>query len=572
MFKIDRLCIYSVDEQCYEYKFESGVNYFQGGNNTGKTVFYKFMDYMFGASNDISNDSWFRGTFFKAEMFFQKDGIEYIAVRSITKEKNFFGYAKDNFLEPVNHDVYRERLASVFSPGEEMLKEMRNFVEEDVTYRTFTLFNFLGETRQGVLNNFFDKCDKINYSTKIGPILNYIFNNNLAKISRLKNEIQVLLSEIAQLEEGKHRYEFVCKKINMKLSQLGVKIKYNGYNSVEIRKELIKIKEMEEMQKEKVTNIAVLETVYNNLKEQIKLYENTIQDAKQFERQSKNQKELFERLNIILQDNDNYRYLIEPLIEMSEELDQSISFSKYVQKDETINILKNQLSQVKSKIQEQDSRFRCFEVNEKAKMINVVEDLLDIRITDDEEVLIEKKNRLREIKKELRFLQNSNDESKLAGLSRRITKLYSSAEACSEVVAKDLGKQGFEIKYFKNGNLLQPIVTDKDKAVNYYTGSMARHTLMQLAGYIGFLSLLLEEQKYPVIPVLVLDHISKPFDSDNGKAIGIILEKTFELIDKSNFQVFIFDDLEDEELGINADHFERLANGEKTGFNPFYKG
>ena len=58
--------------------------------------------------------------------------------------------------------------------------------------------------------------------------------------------------------------------------------------------------------------------------------------------------------------------------------------------------------------------------------------------------------------------------------------------------------------------------------MNYYTGSMARHTLMQLSGYLGFLKLLLEENKYPIIPFLVIDHISKPFDKDNSLAIGKI--------------------------------------------------
>ena len=37
--------------------------------------------------------------------------------------------------------------------------------------------------------------------------------------------------------------------------------------------------------------------------------------------------------------------------------------------------------------------------------------------------------------------------------------------------------------------------------------------------------MLLEENKYPIIPFLVIDHISKPFDKDNSLAIGKIFEK-----------------------------------------------
>lgn len=66
------------------------------------------------------------------------------------------------------------------------------------------------------------------------------------------------------------------------------------------------------------------------------------------------------------------------------------------------------------------------------------------------------------------------------------------------------------MQYFKKGNILQPTIikTDFDenevenvKLVNYYTGSMARHTLIQLCGYLGFLKLLIEVNKYPLIPI-----------------------------------------------------------------------
>lgn len=149
--------------------------------------------------------------------------------------------------------------------------------------------------------------------------------------------------------------------------------------------------------------------------------------------------------------------------------------------------------------------------------------------------------------------------------------MYSAAESCSEVVSKDFSNNGFEIKYYKNGNVLQPVVKKDDKKINYYTGSMARHTLIQLAGYLGFMKILLEENKYPVIPFMVIDHISKPFDKDNGMAIGMIFDKAFDYIGKSNFQVFIFDDENYINLGIKPDHAEELVNEEKTGFNPFFR-
>ena len=242
-----------------------------------------------------------------------------------------------------------------------------------------------------------------------------------------------------------------------------------------------------------------------------------------------------------------------------------------MQKDETIDVLRKQLRQVRIKIRENDSRFKCYSVDEKAKLISIIEEYLDANVLYDEEELKSKKKRVREIKEELKFLQNADDIAKVEYIGKLMTEIYSFAGTCSDVVSKDISKKGFGIKYYKNGNIIQPIIASDEKEEYYYTGSMARHTLMQLAGYLGFMKVLLEENRYPIIPFLVLDHISKPFDKENAEAVGKLFEKAFELIGKDNFQVFIFDDEAYETLGIIPDHAESMVRDGKTGFNPFYK-
>ena len=140
-------------------------------------------------------------------------------------------------------------------------------------------------------------------------------------------------------------------------------------------------------------------------------------------------------------------------------------------------------------------------------------------------------------------------------------------------------QEGFKIQYLKRGNILQPVVqvVEKDendleqkKEINYYIGSMARHTLIQLCGYLGFLQLLLKEDKYPIIPMLVIDHISKPFDISNARAIGQVINKAYEVIGKEKMQIFMFDDEEYATLALEPDYFENLVDDKKSGFNPFY--
>ena len=48
--------MYDYNDNSYTYSFDNGINYFVGKNNSGKTEFYKFIDYMFNFMKDISDD------------------------------------------------------------------------------------------------------------------------------------------------------------------------------------------------------------------------------------------------------------------------------------------------------------------------------------------------------------------------------------------------------------------------------------------------------------------------------------------------------------------------------------
>ena len=82
--------------------------------------------------------------------------------------------------------------------------------------------------------------------------------------------------------------------------------------------------------------------------------------------------------------------------------------------------------------------------------------------------------------------------------------------------------------------------------------------------------MLIKEKRYPLAPILVVDHISKPFDVKNEKAIGQVINGAFADFSVNDLQVFIFDDKDPTRLGINSNHTMNLVNETKSGFNPFY--
>ena len=183
------------DSQTFTYEFSEGINYYVGKNDSGKTEFYTFLDYMFGADYQLFKRDWYKDSLLYASLHVCIDKIEFVLTRYLRdSNKNYLHYADEPCGEPLRLDEYIERINNLFTRNTECLRELRTFVGEDIGYRTFTLFNFLGENRQGIVNDFFDKCSNIKYSLKLPGILNYIFNNisSLRQTSLLNNRTSCL--------------------------------------------------------------------------------------------------------------------------------------------------------------------------------------------------------------------------------------------------------------------------------------------------------------------------------------------------------------------------------------------
>ncbi|WP_227994943.1 hypothetical protein [Oceanobacillus sp. CFH 90083] len=567
--------MFDMNNKSYTYKFSKGINYFKGKNSSGKTEFYLFIDFMFGSSEDIRKKPWYKETLSKATLIFEYNNNTFCVTRTRNPNQNYLHYADEETAETIDLREYKNKLNSIFAQDIKLLKDIRKFTNEELTYRTFTMFNFLGEKGQGKIQDFLDKCSDIRYSVKLNPILNFIFNKNLEKIYILQNELDILLQEVKALENQQQKYEFVIDQVNSNLKILGGDVWYTGRNSDKVQEYLSSIIDMQNVEKKSnKRNIADLDVMYNNLSEQIKVYENNAADAKQFERDNKNRQKLLLELKELVDGNADFDYLVQPMQKLLYDVDNTIFFSNYLISDNTIKELKIQREQIKKEICRNDSRFKIYSLEQKSKAVALIEEYLSIEIVSNDDKIKEKKKRIKEVREELKALQNSDDLQKIDDLSNFVTDLYRSAKDISSVVSDDLQQNGFKIQYFKKGNILQPkILSDDSKtssSKNYYIGSMARHTLMQLCGYLAFLKILLENNRYPIIPILVIDHISKPFDEKNSSAIGKILSTAYKTIGKENLQIFIFDDEDFEKLDIEQDYSNNLVTDFKTGFNPFY--
>lgn len=575
MFKITKLTLFGKENKQYDYDFNEGVNYFVGANSTGKTEFYYFIDYMFGSSADIVSNEWNNGTLLKASMEIEYDNRKYRLTRTIYTDKNYFMEYGDDESECISLEEYKYRLSNVFSHNEDALREMRDFTEEDLSFRTFTMFNFLGEQGQGLTRDFLDKCRYIKYSVKLNPVLNYIFNDNLKEIEKTKKLIATLTAELNEYELQQKRYTANIIQINKYLLKLNIDTVFNGHNVDEIRNLVDEKASRVDFSIEKVRNtIGELEVIYSNLSEQIKTYETTVSNYKQMAKENENRTKLLENLKMLIAEDDSLDYLVNPINNLLQEVENCISFSKYVISDGTIAELRKQRERIKNEIILQDSKYKCYSLETKTKAATLIQSYLDMDLNDLQGEMKDRSKKINNLKKKLKQLQAEDNKTKIESFTNDINDIYRSGISQSAFVRCDIEK-GIKIEYLKRGNILQTVRPDSlhlDETQKANLGSMARHTLIQLCGYVSFMKLFIEDPKYPVIPMLVIDHISKPFSDENSKAIGSIINYFLQLVGKENVQIIIFDDRKPKDLGMPGVVEKRLEEGTKSGFNPFYLG
>ena len=584
MFKICELSFCSKKtKEVYRYEFNSGINYFVGKNNSGKTEFYTLLDYMLGASDNLKKmreKECYKDVVDYFSMKIDYDGKIITLKRTLDSDANYIETDDGENEEFLSLEMYQKRLNSFFTKDESSLRDLREFTGEDISYRIFTMFNFLSEDKQGYTENFLSKCSETKYWLRQDAILNYLFNKNLAELRNKEAELKDLTKQLSDKQKEQQKNQFIQDKINSNLQKLSINIQYNGFNAEKIGKSIADLKTMEDKPKAfKEKNIADLEAKYNSIHEQIKQYNNEIKDVKEINKDNTYRIKLIENLIQLSQNNPELKHLVDPSVKILNDLNNTVSFGSYITKDETVKKLSKELIKVKEEIKKNDSKFQIYSLDEKKKAVAVIEEYLEsgYKFINIEEIN-ELQSKIRQLKNEIKDLKNDDSNAEIENFSKTITSIYQSGKESSNFISVDSNKKGFYIRYEKKGNVLRPKETktfvkdgiNTDIEVNYFTGSMARHTAMQLCGYLAFLKKMLATNKFPIVPLLVIDHISKSFDESNKKAIGSIISNALNDIGKENLQIFMFDTEPAEAFGIDPSCSTNLIEGKKTGFCPFY--
>lgn len=554
MLRITKLTLFSNHIIVNSFDFSNQVNFIRMGNSKGKSSLFSLVDYLLGSSTITLSEETFKN-------------IDYVELQTNhgifgrkTFDKNHFTYrlrAEDG-KQTVGEDYYKSQIENACLDGDSSERDsVRELADENVTYRTYTLFNFLDEHYLGQIEkNIFSKQMLLDYY-RGKYIFDYVFNkNNIKRINTLKKEIDELNKKGARTSVERELYLGKTNRLQSLFADLG--LDYRG-NAMQKNAEILNKYEKELL----IANSQIKQSEdYYYLWDVLNSITNTIRKLKEQKMSLKSQNELNEKRIVLLgslkelfdgSESDN---IVNPIIEMINKCQTVGVAAEQSDFDETIS----ELEKRKKDIQKEIYRIKAVnsEINVDTKRGKVAEarvllqDILSYKDKGEENVEEEIKNK----RKEIRELRNSYDVKIEERVSTLINHYYSSLKGKGySFIDRDYEKNDFRLSFnYKKMTVLgyTTIISESGEKYNAITmlESMSRQTVIQLCAYFAFNQLFKQEFNFPIISTLFLDNVSKPFENSNKPLLYDLL--TLFTSEVKDFNVIVTTDCDEDNKGTRV--------------------
>ena len=527
MLKIIKLSLISKQQAVRLFDFSNNINFIKMGNSKGKTSLFTLIDYLLGSSSITLSQQTFH-EIDSAELYTNHG----IFIRSII-DKNYFGFKlrQNDGLQVVSEDYYKNQIENACLDGVFSERDsVRALADENISFRTYTMFNFLDEHYLGQIEkNIFSKQTLFEYY-RGKYIFDYVFNkNNINRINLIKNEIEELNKKNASSDAKRHIQKNKQDRVRSIFAELGINFKIND-NKKNIE-ELIKYESellMSNSRIKEAEDYYYLWDILNNVT-------NTLRKLKEQKLSIKKQNELNEKRIMLLKslkelfDGSSGDNIIEPIIELISKCEMVNIAAENSDFNETINELEKRRKEIQKEIysikaanSDINIETKRMRVAEAKVLIDDINSFIDKDIPDYEELIKQKK-------KEIRELRNSYDVSMEDKVSSLINYYYSSLKGKGyEFIEKDYEKNNFRLHFsYKKMTVFGYTTMEAENGKRYdvvtMPESMSRQTVIQLCTYFAFNHIFKTDFKFPIICSLFLDNVTKPLENANKPIIYDLL-------------------------------------------------
>lgn len=564
MLKITKLSLISNQQVIRSFDFSNNINFVKMGNSKGKTSLFTLIDYLLGSSSITLSSE----TFQKIESA-ELHTNHGIFVRSIFN-KNFFGFKlrQNDGLQVVSEDYYKSQIENACLDGVSSERDsVRALADENISYRTYTLFNFLDEHYLGQIEkNIFSKQMLFEYY-RGKFIFDYVFNKaNIDKINALKREIEELSKKSARSDAEREIQNSKIDRLQSIFAELGIEFRVNNISK--------NIEELDKCEREFLASNSKINSSgdYYYLWDVLNNVTNAIRKLKEQKNSAKSQSGLNEKRVLLLKslkelfDDSENGDIVNPIIELIDKCETISAATENSDFDEAISDLEKRKKEIRKEILKIKAANSDIDVETKRSKVAearvLIEDINSYKDSDDSnnEELIKQK------KKEIRELQNGFDANMEEKVSSLINFYYSSLrDKGYEFIEKDYEKDNFRLRFsYRKMTVFGYTTMEAEDGEKYdvitMLESMSRQTIIQLCTYFAFNHLFRIEFNFPIICSLFLDNVSKPLENANKPIIYDLL--TLFTSEVKDFNVIVTTDCDEDNKNTSVFY--------EDGLNPLF--
>ncbi len=568
MIMINKIILYNTNNATKEYYFKKNTIII-GTNSSGKTKFFKLIDYILGSSDEdiLSTESIEKINFVEIEIL--KNGTSYFFKRSLNKKSDCF-YKYDAKYIPCNLEVYKQEINTLLSKNKNYNETYRTVFNEDISYRIFSFLNKIDSQITSISKSLFSPSHKYIYRYRF--LMNFIFNySNIENIAKIIKEMEKLESKIDNIEKNKLYNKFIQTKLKEIYNILSIDYKENNL--------------LDEKIIDRINNYYNNESEYNfddytyylaklnSIDNQLKKYEFINQQLEFMNDNHNNTVNLLDQFNRIIENTRYKEYTQDILIEIKKFRDK-IDINNLLDLKEIVEQLNKQRNDILNKMNSINAPFTSKNFIDTAKNIELAKKYIEILNSNTETNNDEEKEKIRQLKKEINKLEYSFDNKFLNEFNNDITKTYLNLSNNISCVEKDIKIPNLVLDFEHLKNKLMfvekyPDSSNKNKFLvkHYDPGSDGRYIIIKVITHLCMFKFLNKHfSGLPVLPVLLIDSLDQAIDD---KSINQFINDFIKIALDNKIQTITFCK---NEYNINIDDDIEIINFNKEsigGFNPW---
>ena len=560
MFELDSLCFNHEDKsQIYRFTAHSFV---YGMNTVGKTAMTMAIDFVLGSSEGLTYQGLDNIDSIEAHL---TNGLTNLWIKRDISGGYYYRRTEKSEYSEVGADIYKNNICLMITPNpnDRYIDVYSKVFDETPTFRSFNFLNYIEEKGLGDLSVVFTKAKELKHQIRIGNIMDFFFNyDNIEQIYEKEVELEKSEAELEELSKYYQEYSqsiFQAKKMFKELQ-----LPYTGDFDKDNRTFLDFKTTYTRKAKSHSKDLVFLSKASFSLAEEIKLYSFMKAQSQNMIDRKERIKRLLAIMNIVVEENPEYADYMNFITNTIEEINSENVILSLPNYQKAINDIENEKRKLDRQIGQLKGQASEITYEEAMKKVGLLEHIFEtLRKGIDTSKICELQNEALRLKKEIKNLKSSFNQTKINDFNTKLTDLYLKSNLDIKYLNEDLQDPGFALEFDPFRLCLYAVHEDHQKIIHFMPGSMARQTHLQMLTYINMLDYLQDNFKdFIYLPLLIIDSANQPMGIDSFQKVYPTI---VELADKIGVQTIF----------LSKDHIDGISSGDfidiSNGLNMFHQ-